>query len=67
MTPLALGGLTPAAFMRTYWQKRPLLIRQALPKYAGIIGRDAFLSLATRDDVASGGWWPRVWSWNWVG
>ncbi len=29
-TPL-LGGLTPAQFMRRYWQKKPLLIRQAIP------------------------------------
>ena len=30
--PLALlGGLTPAQFMRRHWQKKPLLVRQALP------------------------------------
>ena len=26
-----LGGLTPAQFMRDYWHKKPLLIRQAIP------------------------------------
>ncbi|HRZ63251.1 MAG TPA: cupin domain-containing protein, partial [Rubrivivax sp.] len=25
-----LGGLTPAQFMRRHWQKKPLLVRQAL-------------------------------------
>jgi 50S ribosomal protein L16 3-hydroxylase len=31
-TPLTLlGGMTPRRFMRDYWQKRPLLIRQAFP------------------------------------
>jgi 50S ribosomal protein L16 3-hydroxylase len=58
--PLALlGGLSPAAFMRDYWQKRPLLIRAALP---GVDGGGVPLSpvtpaelfaLAERDDVES--------------
>lgn len=48
-----LGGLSPAVFLRDYWQKRPLLIRQALPGFAGIIGRDRFLDLATRADCRS--------------
>jgi len=26
-----LGGLSPAAFMRRHWHKKPLLIRQAWP------------------------------------
>jgi 50S ribosomal protein L16 3-hydroxylase len=58
--PLALlGGLSPAAFMRDYWQKRPLLIRQALP----VVGADGaplapvtpaeLFALAARDDVES--------------
>ena len=37
--PLALlGGRSPAAFMRDTWQKRPLLVRDALPA-AGEDGR----------------------------
>jgi 50S ribosomal protein L16 3-hydroxylase len=48
-----LGGLSPAAFLRDYWQKRPLLVRQAFPGFKGIIDRDRFLSLATRDDARS--------------
>ena len=32
-TPL-LGGLSPDAFMRRHWQKKPLLIRAALPELA---------------------------------
>ena len=27
-----LGGLTPERFMRRHWQKKPLLVRQALPE-----------------------------------
>ena len=34
--PLALlAGLTPAEFMRRHWQKRPLLIRGAVPGSRG--------------------------------
>jgi 50S ribosomal protein L16 3-hydroxylase len=48
-----LGGLSPAAFLRDYWQKRPLLIRQALPGFTGFLDRDAVLALATRSDAIS--------------
>jgi 50S ribosomal protein L16 3-hydroxylase len=49
----SLGALSPAAFLRDHWQKRPLLIRQALPGFTGIIDRDRFLNLATRADCRS--------------
>lgn len=33
-TPLTLlGGLTPAQFMKRYWHKKPLLVRQAIPGF----------------------------------
>ena len=50
-----LGGLTPATFLRKHWQKRPLLVRQAFPAFAGLPGLDphTFLELATRDDATS--------------
>jgi 50S ribosomal protein L16 3-hydroxylase len=48
-----LGGRSPAAFLRGYWQKRPLLVRQAIPGFRGIVSRDAFLALATREDARS--------------
>lgn len=51
-TPL-LGGLSPAAFMRDVWQKRPLLIRQALPGVASPVTPAALFDLAARDDVES--------------
>lgn len=59
-TPLAstfdtrlLGGLSPAQFLRDYWQKKPLLIRQAVPGFNGLLPRDALLALSARDDVES--------------
>ena len=51
-TPL-LGGLTPAQFMRRYWQKKPLLIRNAIPDIAPPLSRDELFALADHDDVES--------------
>ncbi len=48
-----LGGLSPAAFMRRHWQKKPLLVRQALPGIAAPLSRSALFALAARDDVQS--------------
>jgi 50S ribosomal protein L16 3-hydroxylase len=48
-----LGGLSPVQFGRRHWQKRPLLIRQALPALASPIERAALFALAARDDVES--------------
>jgi 50S ribosomal protein L16 3-hydroxylase len=48
-----LGGLTPAQFLREYWQKKPLLIRQALPGFQALLPRDDLFALAARDDVES--------------
>lgn len=48
-----LGGLAPARFMRDYWHKKPLLIRQALPGFTPLLSRDALFELAAHDDVES--------------
>jgi 50S ribosomal protein L16 3-hydroxylase len=48
-----LGGLTPRAFLRRFWQKRPLFVRGALPQFAQMIDASALRSLAKRDDVES--------------
>jgi 50S ribosomal protein L16 3-hydroxylase len=48
-----LGELSPRAFLRRYWQKRPLFLPQALPGFAGVIGKRALAALAARDDVES--------------
>jgi 50S ribosomal protein L16 3-hydroxylase len=52
MNPI-LGGMSTRAFLCDHWQKRPLLVRQALPGFRGIVGRDEFLALATRSDATS--------------
>ncbi|HSV71182.1 MAG TPA: cupin domain-containing protein [Methylibium sp.] len=51
-TPL-LGGLSPRQFMRRHWQKRPLLVRQALPGVAAPLTRAELFALAARDEVES--------------
>lgn len=48
-----LGGLSPQRFMRTHWQKRPLLVRQALPGLRAPVGRAELFGLAALDDVES--------------
>jgi 50S ribosomal protein L16 3-hydroxylase len=51
-TPL-LGGLSPQAFMRRHWQKKPLLIRQALPGMAPLLDRAQLFGLAAGGEVES--------------
>ncbi|BCK88231.1 hypothetical protein MIZ01_2032 [Sideroxyarcus emersonii] len=51
-TKLALlGGLSVNEFLRDYWQKKPLLIRQAIPGFKGLLGPQQLVELACRDDV----------------
>lgn len=52
--PLALlGGLSPRGFMRRHWQKKPLLIRQAIPGFRPLLSRAALFDLAASEDVES--------------
>jgi 50S ribosomal protein L16 3-hydroxylase len=46
-----LGGLTVNEFLRDYWQKKPLLIRQAVPGFKGLLDPQQLIGLACRDDV----------------
>lgn len=46
-----LGGLSPQQFLNEYWQKKPLLIRQALPNFHGLFSANVLKKLATQDDV----------------
>jgi 50S ribosomal protein L16 3-hydroxylase len=51
-TPL-LGGMSPQNFMRKHWQRRPLLVRGAMPPDCAPLGRTELFKLAARDDVES--------------
>lgn len=52
--PLSLlAGLTPAQFMRRHWQKKPLLVRAALPDFKPVLSRSELFKLAARAEVES--------------
>jgi 50S ribosomal protein L16 3-hydroxylase len=53
MTSRLLGELSARAFLRRYWQKRPLFVPNALPGFSGVIDQRALAALARRDDVES--------------
>jgi 50S ribosomal protein L16 3-hydroxylase len=46
-----LGRVPVAHFLRDTWQRRPLLIRNALPAFVPPVGRDDLFALARRDDA----------------
>ena len=48
-----LGGLTKAQFMRRHWQKKPLLIRGAVPGFEPFVSRQALFSMAAEEGVES--------------
>ncbi|MDA1118693.1 MAG: cupin domain-containing protein, partial [Proteobacteria bacterium] len=48
-----LGGLSAREFLRRYWQRKPLLVRGALPGFRGVASRERLLALAARPDVES--------------
>ena len=48
-----LGGLTPSQFMKRHWQKKPLLVRNAIPDFKPCVGRAELVALAGQDDVES--------------
>jgi 50S ribosomal protein L16 3-hydroxylase len=48
-----LGGLTPSQFMKRYWQKKPLLVRNAIPGFVPCVGRADLVALAEKEGVES--------------
>ena len=48
-----LGNLSPVQFMRRHWQRKPLLVRQAIPGFQPFLDRRELAALAERDDVES--------------
>lgn len=48
-----LGGLSAAQFLRDYWQKKPLLVRDAFAGFSGLLPIKDLLALAQDDDVQS--------------
>ncbi len=50
---ISLGGITPKDFLRTYWQKQPLLIRDAIPGFRGLLTPDKLMQLACHEEAQS--------------
>ncbi len=48
-----LGGLTPSRFMQRHWQKKPLLVRQAIPGVQPPLDRRGLFDLAAQPQVES--------------
>jgi 50S ribosomal protein L16 3-hydroxylase len=48
-----LGNITPAQFLRDYWHKKPLLIRQAIPNFKPLLKFDKLAELAKLNHVES--------------
>ncbi|HSF48039.1 MAG TPA: cupin domain-containing protein [Burkholderiales bacterium] len=48
-----LGGLRPGEFLERHWQKKPLLIRRAIPAFESLISRGQLLEISGRPDVES--------------
>ena len=54
MTSLKLclpDSITPAQFLADYWQKKPLLIKQGLPKLVGMFEPEDILGLALDEEA----------------
>jgi 50S ribosomal protein L16 3-hydroxylase len=48
-----LGGLTPSQFMKRHWQKKPLLVRNAIPGFVPCVNRSELVALAGLEGVES--------------
>lgn len=48
-----LGNISAEQFLREYWQKKPLLIRQAIPNFESPISPDELAGLACEEEVES--------------
>lgn len=48
-----LGNLSQEVFMEEYWQKKPLLIRQAFPDFKSPLSADELAGLACEEEVNS--------------
>lgn len=46
-----LGGLSPQQFMKRHWQKKPLLVRQAVPGFKPLLSRAELFALAANEDA----------------
>ncbi|ERS01394.1 cupin [Acinetobacter sp. COS3] len=48
-----LGGITAKQFLNEYWQKKPLLVRNAMPEIIGLLEPEDVQELALEEDVTA--------------
>lgn len=48
-----LGGLSVSTFLRRHWQKQPLLVREAIPDFDGVLDFAQLVELTSREDCES--------------
>lgn len=48
-----LGGMTANEFLKNYWHKKPLLIKNAIPGFNGLLTPEELAGLACEDEVQS--------------
>ena len=48
-----LGSLSTAQFLKQYWQKRPLLVRKAFPRFPELVSPDELAGLSCDDALMS--------------
>ncbi|WP_291356959.1 cupin domain-containing protein [Acinetobacter sp. UBA3106] len=48
-----LGGITAEQFLAEYWQKKPLLVRNALPEIAGLLEPSDVMELALDENISA--------------
>jgi len=48
-----LGGLSGKKFLSQFWQKKPLLVRNAIPDFKGVVQAPELFALSSRDDIES--------------
>ena len=48
-----LGGISAEEFLKDYWHKKPLLVRNAIPSFSGLLSPDELAGLACEEDAQS--------------
>lgn len=59
-----LGGLSPRAFMKKHWQRKPLLVRQAIPGFVPPLSIADVRELVRREEVESRLIWREDGQWR---
>src|SRR3989442_12639822 len=59
-----LGGLNAKRFLSQFWQRKPLLVRNAIPDFKGVVQAPELFALAMRNDIESRLVWRRNGAWQ---